>query len=236
MLNFTEQNDFLIERPKLIDWNNDDISDYYGNIPIEEFRELAITGGFEDGADIELIYQHIAKLDSILDIGSAYGRVIKKLIAKKYGGKIYSIERSKNFYNYLIHHYSTRASIFHGSLQNVEFNKKVSAILWMWSGINDFPKEEQLAILQRLSSWLQPGGTIILETLLHTVEPINASFNDENSFTIFSKYGTIYSHKTSAAEVDDYSKKLGFPYTKHIHYKTATQRQRVIHILSHHPI
>ncbi len=217
-------------------WINNDIVSYYENIPIEVFRDLAIQGGFEDGCDIDLVYPYIANTNSIVDIGSAYGRVIRNLLKKGYNGKIIAIERSQNFYNYLKNNYSGKIEIINTGIENIKFKNKVDAILWMWSGINDFSKNEQLPILHLVSSWLKPDGILILETLLHTLKPKNASIDSEKHFIILSEYGTIYSYKTSSDEIESYGEKLGFNYIKHIDYETSTQRQRILHILSRKPI
>lgn len=236
MHSFTKENSSKKEQLKTKRWKNKDSVEFFEKIPIDLFRNWAIEGGFDDGCDVDLIYPYIINTDSLLEIGAAYGRVLKILLKKGYSGKIYAIERSKNFYNYLNKHYSGRATITHTSVQTFEPNNKVDAILWMWSGLGDFSKEEQLPILKRISTWLKPNGFLILETLLHTLKPINATKDQKEYFAIFSKYGTLYNYKPSKSEIYEYGKKLGFRHIKQIDYETVTKRQRILHILTNNSI
>lgn len=217
-------------------WKNEDVSDYYENMPIEVLQDYAFRGGLADGRDVELAYPYIVNTNSVIDLGSAYGRVINHLIKKKYRGEIYAIERSKKFYEYLRKIYPERVRIICVDIKKFSPLEKVDAILWMWSGIGDFSKNEQLSILHHINSWLKPDGIIILETLMHTLEPKNATSNKGKSFIICSDHGTFYGYKPSVDEIQLYGEQLGFKYIKHIDYETATKRHRILHIFSKKPI
>lgn len=236
MSNSANTFDSTIEAIKAIKWRNKDIIDYYENIPVDVLQSFAIKGGFEDGCDIDLAYPYIANTQSLIDAGAAYGRVIKNLVRKGYPGKIYAIERSKNFCKYLNKHYVDKAEIIQADIQYFELTQKVDAILWMWSGIGDFAKDEQLPMLRRMSTWLKKDGIIILETILHTLAPKNVTVNQGQNFIVYSEHGTAYGYKPSPEEIHSYGKQLGFIYIKHINYETTTQRQRVLHIFSNCPI
>jgi hypothetical protein len=217
-------------------WKNTDIIDYYENIPVDVLRDFAISGGFEEGCDIDLAYPYIANTPSIIDAGAAYGRVVKNLVRKNYQGKIYAVERSKNFCKYLNTHYADKAEVIQADIQYFEPSCKVNAILWLWSGIGDFAKNEQLPMLKRMCTWLETDGVIILETILHTVQPKNVTINQGKNFIIYSEHGTAYGYKPSTEEIHNYGEQLGFNYIKHIPYETTTQRQRILHIFSKNPI
>lgn len=221
---------------KFQDWKNKDMRDYYENIPIAELRNFAVKGGFEDGCDIDLAYPYIANTSSLIDAGAAYGRVIKNLVRKGYSGKIYAIERSKNFCKYLNEHFADKAEIIQADIQLFEPTQKVDAILWMWSGIGDFSKDEQLPMLKRMCAWLKADGVIILETILHSLVPKNVTINQDQNFIVYSEHGTAYGYKPSIKELQGYGEQLGFKYIKHINYETTTHRQRVVHIFSKKPI
>lgn len=165
-------------------------------------------------------------------MAGGYGRVTKRLINNGYQGKIHIVERSQCYYEHLIKHYSHRAYITQQDIQHFCPIQKVEAVLWMWSGIGDFSKKEQLSILKRICTWLKPGGTLVLETILHTSVPNNATINEGQSFVIFTEYGTFYGYKVSAEEIQEYGEQLGFKYIKHINYLTPLGRPRVVHILS----
>ncbi|HVV68174.1 MAG TPA: class I SAM-dependent methyltransferase [Gammaproteobacteria bacterium] len=219
-----------------IGWDNKDLIEYYENVPVSVLRDFAIKGGFENGCDIDLIYPYIANTRSIIDVGSAYGRVLNQLILKKYSGKISSIERSKNLYKHLLNKYSKKVNIYNADIRCFHPNAQYEAVLFLWSGIGDFAKSEQLPLLEHMRSWLKPEGIMILDTILNTIVPGNASVNDDNSFILNSAYGTAYGYKPSEKEIDEYGKQLKFKYIKHIPYQTPTQRQRILHIFSNHPL
>src|SRR5579872_830747 len=92
-------------------WKNKDVIKWYKSIPVDLLRGYAVKGGLEDGCDIDIIYPYIANTNSLIEVGSAYGRVLKHLIRKEYPGKIYAVECSENFYNYLRTRYSKNAEI-----------------------------------------------------------------------------------------------------------------------------
>lgn len=217
-------------------WQNEDNNEYYENIPVDVLRGYAINGGFEDGCDIDLIYAYIASTNSVIEPSAAYGRVIKRLIQKGYKGKICAIERSNKFYRHLQKLYKNRAEIIHADIQKYQPLEKVDAILWMWSSISEFPKDQQLPILTHLSSWLKPQGIFIIETILHTLIPNNVSTVQDQTYVVYSNYGTAHGYTPSTEEVHEYAITLGFQYIKHINYKTTTERARILHIFSNSPI
>ena len=137
---------------------------------------------------------------------------------------------------YLKKIYQHKINIIHDSIKNFNPAEKVDAILWMWSGIGDFAKEEQLSILKHVNSWLKSDGVMVLETLLYTLEPTNATNNEGKIFVINSHHGIFYGYKPSVEEMQAYGEQLGFKSIKHIYYKTDTQRDRILHIFSHHRV
>lgn len=214
------------------EWKNKDVIKWYKSIPTELLRDYSIKGGLENGCDIDIVYPFIANTGSLIEVGSAYGRVIKHLIRKGYQGKICGVECSENFYDYLKMHYSEDAEIILSEIQNFRPKSKVDVILWLWSGINDFEKAEHISILKHMCTWLNPNGVFILETLLHTLSPRNALINGDKVFMISTEYGNTYSYKTCKDEIQEYGDKLGFKYIKHIDYETSAHRQRILHFFS----
>jgi phospholipid N-methyltransferase len=201
-------------------------------MPVEAFRDFAVRGGFENGCDIDLFYHHIADKNSVMELGAAYGRVIRYLLEKEYKGTIFAIERSKNFYNHLIKQFGDKAIIFNADMQNFIPPSKIDVILFLWSGISDFAQSEHLKLLAYLVSWLNHGGLLILDTILHTLFPKNVTTAQDQSYIAHSEYGGIARGYTpSKQEVTGYAKRLGLKVIQQIDYKTLTQRERILHIL-----
>ena len=217
---------------KLAQWNNDDNCNFYESIG-RTLQEWAITGGLENGCDIEIIYPRIADKTSIMELGASYGRAIRNILRRNYKGKLYAIERSMSFYNQLLTQFGNKSvDIIHADVKTFTLNIKVDVILMLWSFISEFPKCDQLPILKKITSWLNPGGIVVLETIFHALAPSNANFSKDQNYIIPFEHSNCYGYATSPQETEEYAKQLGAKNITHINYKTDTQRDRVLHILS----
>lgn len=218
---------------KLLDndgWSNDDLIEYFENVPQEVFQAYAIKGGIEEGCDVDLAFPYIAHTKSVMEIGACYGRVLRHLLNKRYTGQIYAIERSHHFFEILEKLYAKKANLINADIQKYHLPGKVDAILWMWSDIASFPKRDQLSVLRNVSSWLSEDGVFILETISHTLTPTNATYAEGQSYVIESEYGMLYGYIPSEEEIHAYAVSLGFQTIEHIHYFTPTGRERILHI------
>jgi SAM-dependent methyltransferase len=213
-------------------WTNKDNSNYYENIPIELLQQYAVIGGFDNGCDVDVVYDdYIAHSKSIIDVGSGYGRVLQHLLDRGYTGKLIAIERSKKFYNFMRNKFSNAIDIFNGSVDDFVCKTPVDIVLWMWSNISEWPQEEQAGELKLLSSFCKPGGFLILDTISHLMTPMNVTAYSTQSYVAETEYGTAYGYIPSLDEIALYAKKIGAVSVKHIPYKTSTGRDRFIHIL-----
>jgi len=213
-------------------WDNTDLSAYYENVPPALFQKYSIKGGLEEGRDIHLAYPYFANAISVMEIGACYGRVIKQILKKGYKGKIYAIERSKRLFSHLKKKYDGKAHLINADIIHFQPEQKFEAILWLWSDISGFPREQQLSVLEHVSSWLADNGVLILETILHTLAPKNATLVNDQFYMIESEYGNLYGYIPSEQEMQSYGEQLGFRNIKHIHYYTSTDRERILHIFS----
>lgn len=212
-------------------WQNSDNSEYYENIPVENLKDFAIRGGFENGCDIDLIFPYISESNSIIEVGAGYGRVLNHLLRKDYKGKLYAVERSKNLFEHLSCHFKNKVNLINADAKYLALVEKVDTILWMWSNISEFPKNEQEAVLNHLSQWLNPNGLLVVETILHTLVPKNVDLVDGQSYIVYSEYGTAYGYTPSSEEIQVYANRIGFKNVNKISYKTDTGRERILHLL-----
>ena len=212
-------------------WNNKDNIGFYENVPIDVLREMAVVGGFENGCDVNLIYPLIENAASILEVGAAYGRVINRLLQNGYDGKVYAIERSSNFYHYLKQSFPAQAEIIHADVMDYQLPFKVDVVLYMWSNISEFPKEQQPDVLKHLSSWINTDGMLIVETSAHTITPQNATHFQNQTYQVNTPYGTGYGYIPSSEEIEEYARKAGFKKIHHLPYKTDRNRERIVHVL-----
>lgn len=214
------------------EWTNEINAAYYEHIPTEIQRNFAEIGGLDTCCDLKQIEQFLFDAKSILEVGAGYGRILNYLINNKFGNKISAIERSSKFYNYLKNNFSNHAEIIYANLMKFQSNDKYDLILWMWSGISDFSKSEQLIALSRLSKHLSKNGLIIIDTFSHKLKPINASASNNQSYTVHVKNCTLYGYIPSPLEMEVYATKINLNSIKYIPYITPAERQRALYILS----
>lgn len=213
-------------------WSNKDNIDYYEHVPVERFRQYAVLGGFETGCDIDIIYDdYLASANSIMDVGAGYGRALQAILDRNYEGKLIAIERSNNFCRYLKKHFSSDTDIFHTDISDFQPITPVDIVLSLWSNISEWPKQEQVGILKKLSTFCIPGGFLILDTISHLIIPLNIKQCSGQSYSSESEYGNTYGYTPSPEEISLYSLKIGARCIRQIPYKTDTGRDRVIHII-----
>lgn len=214
-----------------IKWSHKDNAAFYEVYPPEQQLDHAKKGGLADWSDLKQIAQYLEKADSILELGACNGRVLDFLLMNHYGLEITAIERSKQFFSILEKKYQEKIALFNTDIIDFSAEKKFDLILWMWSGISDFEKSEQLNVLKKYVDFLNPNGKIVLETFLPEVTPLNAE--DYAEQTYIAKIGdhTLRGYVPSLEELMSYAEKLGLLFQQKI-YKTTTGRKRAINILS----
>ncbi|MFU8797676.1 MAG: hypothetical protein ACNA7Y_03140 [Gammaproteobacteria bacterium] len=219
------------EKKEFDQWGNEDNAGYYEKMPVDEFRDHATRAGFEDGCDIELILPYIKNTKSLLDVGAAYGRAIHNLQKRGYLGEIFAIERSQNFFNYLETTFKDSATLFHGDIQYFNFGRKFDVILWLWSNISEWPKNQQAGMLKMLEGLCEKDGFVILDTMSHEYKPLNVTTYSSQAYIVESDYGYAYGYIPTKEEIKSYAAIAGLNVIEQIDYTTATKRNRILHIL-----
>jgi SAM-dependent methyltransferase len=204
---------------------------FYNNLGVEPFKKLAVVGGFNSYKDLELCYPYIKNAQSILELGAGYGRCLDFFIKNNYHGKLIAIEQSEPLIKYLQAHYASKAEIIQKDIKSLELNEKVDVALWMWSGIIDFAKEEQLTTIQKISSFLSQKGKLIIDIPKIGFKTY-ATHEDSQNLHLDSSYGTLDCYIPNEKEMQEISNKSGFKELKIIQYSTPTDKERTIYILS----
>lgn len=129
--------------------------EFYENFPVGKLNgEYALNAGLSNAYELEhpIIKNFVNKLKTILEIGSGEGRIIQWLIDQGYDGKIFAVERSKPFLDYLRKEYSQynnieilEKDIINDSLPGVDLG------LFLWSGILEFDEKDQKILVEKLS-------------------------------------------------------------------------------------
>jgi len=217
--------------------SHDNIWTNYNNIPFYEeaayglLENLAIQGGLNKCCDLELIKPYIINTSSILEVGAGYGRVIEYLLANNFKGKLSAIERGMTFCEIIKNKFHNNINLFQADLLTFQTKEKFQTILWLWSGIADFSKKEQLATLYKLFSFLCENGLLIIDNIPHSVTPLKANSTKKQHINVRLGKENSYLYNVSSEEIIEYAKKIK-AYVKIINYKTNTGRNRIIYLLS----
>jgi SAM-dependent methyltransferase len=204
---------------------------FYNNLGVEPFKKLAVIGGFNSYKDLELCYPYIKDAKSILELGAGYGRCLDFFIENNYKGKLIAVEQSPPLAAHLKKHYSSKAEILQEDIKSLHLNQKVDVALWMWSGIIDFSIEEQLKAVQKISSLVSEKGKLIID-IPKLGYKTYATHENEQKLHLDSSYGTLDCYIPNETEMKEMGDKSGFQELKTMHYKTTTEKERTIYILS----
>ena len=220
--------------PEIIDkWTNADNAYFYENIPVEIMHKYAKKGGFDDCCDVEAIHDYLIDAEHILDLGAGYGRAIKYLSEHFPKAKLTALERSSSFCAYMQEQYHGLVDINQADLNKFIPKEKFNAILWLWANISDFAKEEHIAVLTKIISWLQPKGKLFLDILLDEFKPshLDIEYPDNKNYVAVEDDLTIHGYVPTVHEIKEYAQILKLKIVKEIPFITQTNRHRVIFVL-----
>jgi 2-polyprenyl-3-methyl-5-hydroxy-6-metoxy-1,4-benzoquinol methylase len=214
-----------------LSWNNKSNQDFYEGVSIEQFKEWAKLGGFDEGCDLDLILPHLKKAKTILEVGAGYGRVVGYLLKQNLSAEISAIERSKSLCEYMEKLYGSRADIICGDLGETNFYKKFDVVIWLWSNISDFAKHEHVSTLRRIASWIEKGGVLVTDILLDSFNTERVNASDRNY--VFQDGGRFaHGYLPTKDEILNYATEVGFEKIEAMPYQTNTSRNRCLFMLS----
>lgn len=207
--------------------------DFYNNLGVNVFRDLAIAGGFSTFRDLDQIYPLIKDSKVILEVGAGYGRCIEFLIQKGYKGKIIAIEQSPVLTAHLKENFGHLSNIelLESDVKTLELSEKVDHVLWMWSGIIDFSKEQQIECLCNLARFLEKEGKVIIDIPQIGFQTI-AEHKDTKNLLFDTPYGTLNCYLPDEKDMEEARTAGGYQKVKKLDYETSTQKKRTIYILT----
>jgi trans-aconitate methyltransferase len=223
----------MTETEVVTKWKNSDNSRFYEEVSIEALSDCAKQGGFDDCCDVRAIHEHLAKVDSILDVGAGYGRAIDYLIRNFPNIKLTAIERSSSFCAYMREKYKSLVKIYQKDINDFVPKEQFGAILWLWSNISDFSKDEHIPVLTKIVSWLKPQGKLFLDILLDEFKPntVGIEYPDEQNYVASMEKLTLHGYVTKAPEIRKYVQKLKLKIVQEVPFVTKTNRKRLIFVL-----
>ncbi|MFN7096747.1 MAG: hypothetical protein ACK4PR_04225 [Gammaproteobacteria bacterium] len=216
----------------LLVWNNQTNDSFYENEYTEILlRERAQLVGMDTGEDIQVIYDLIGNQETLLEVGGGYGRVIDCLIAKKFSGKIFVIEKSRILYESLLKKYNKHAIICHDDIITYQPNNKFDVILSLWSGISDFAIEEQGLFIKQLAGLLNSNGKIFLDIFARDQIPMASNQVKNNYYKIVLNGIPANGYIPSEIEIRLYCQESKLYVANIVEYFTNNNIRRLIYIL-----
>ncbi len=212
------------------DWHNKDNIPLYNSMPIDVFYNIAASGDLDTGCDVALLSHYIEKANSILEVGGGYGRVLTHILNQGYSKNLCAIERTEKLARFLQSQFYGRAKIFKSDILQFETTERFDLILWLWTGIAEFAKDEQEQAIAKLASLLTERGHIIIDTVPIDERTINTTQISGQNHIIETAYGIDHCYLTSLGELEKYAKNQGLQLKCHLVYKTRINRQRFLSV------
>ncbi len=203
---------------------------FYTNIGLDPFVELSEKGGFSAFKDLELIDSYIPTDASVLELGAGFGRCLTYFSGKGHKGKLTGVEFSLPLVEYLRGKFSNTVEILNADIKTLKLTQKYDVALWMWSGIIDFSREEQLNACKGLFELLNQGGRLFIDVPRMGIQTI-ANHIDSQNVVLTTSYGEIHAFIPNDADMEKIRKFSGFQKVVKMDYSTSTDKKRTIYIL-----
>ncbi len=229
-----ESNDQYKSEPKAENhiWHNQDNINFYEGVTVEGLKQLAVKAGLTNACDVTALKSYWENADSVLDVGAAYGRVVKGLLSNGYKGKITAIERSHTFCHYLSEKFQDNITLLNiDSADYYTTQSHFDTILFLWSGLADYSVAEQPVIVKKLSQLLNRNGYLIIDTMPMNIKPLHTTQFASQSFSTQIKNETVYTYEAKTAEIRQYAQKCKLSFVELIHCKTDNGRMRWLYVL-----
>lgn len=212
-------------------WTNKDNKAFYEKVPIGYFIDVATQGGLDDGNDILAIKHYIKNTGSILEVGAGYGRVIENLLKQGFCGHLTAIERNPVLCKHLQENFGEKIEIICHDILHTTLTNKYDLILWMWTGICEFSKDEQPLVINLLSNSLNANGLLVIDVVPIECTTQNSLDKDKHNRIITTSYGNNYCYLPDSSEIDEYARYSGLKQREIIAYQTKTNKTNYLYIL-----
>lgn len=212
-------------------WLNIDNAELYEKMPLDFFKNFAIQGGLDSCNDVAAIKGYINNAGSILEIGAGYGRVINFILQQNYSGKITAIERNNKLYKHLEQGYSNKVTLVNADIQQMKLTNKYDLMLWMWTGICEFSKPEQQAVIKLLADYLAPKGFLIIDIVPIEFKTQNTVDSDQHNRVIPTPFGNDYGYFPDHSEMMEYIDNANLALHEQRIYHTSTNKEDHLYII-----
>lgn len=217
------------EKPLRVETDmNDNNVAFYRKIKIDRFREIAALLGFHTGIDLDVLLPHIRHAKVLIELGVGFGRVIKALLDRDFGGKIIGIERSPELFQFLKTQFPPSVQLFEQNIRHFEIGQNADAILYMWSGILELSLHEQHEAVRHFSQKLNPKGILVLE-IPRQVKYMGVSVGNQN-LKVETEWGVLDAFLPTHEQMLELVEIGGFESLKVIDYQTVADLSRAMYL------
>ena len=211
----------------VMSWVNKNNGQYTADV-LEQWASL---GGLNSCPDLLAIADYITPAKTILEVGAGLGRVINFLTNTYPQKKITAIEKNPALCELLMKKQNS-VEIITADIMTLHTKKNFDLILWLWSGLTDFAKQEQLNAVSHVASLLHKEGRLLIETFPHDAIPANGSLTTSSQhYVLHTDTHDLFGYIPSPDEMADYAKASGLIIEKIIRYTTDSGRNRLIYAL-----
>lgn len=204
--------------------------DFYEKISPDKFHYFSDIIGMDVCNDVSVVYPLIQNAEHIIELGSGYGRVIENVLERGFKGKITAVERSNTYCKFLIESFKSKINVSHQDIKQIQFEEKVDAILWMWSGITELNPVEAFKAVKRCHNILKPNGYMFIEAPYQSLHYVG-QLGEQKIVKVETEFGTLQAYMTDENEVREYAERCGFNKFELKTYKTGKDVERVVYIL-----
>jgi precorrin-6B methylase 2 len=212
-------------------WLNADNAELYEKMPLDFFMRMAAQGGLDTCNDVAAIESYINKASSILEIGAGYGRVIEFILKQNYNGQITAIERNYKLYQHLERLYSNKVTLVNADIQQVKLTSKYDLMLWMWTGICEFSKPEQQAVIKMLADYLAPNGFLIIDIIPIEFKTQHTIAYDKHNRIVSTPFGSDYGYFPDHFEIMEYIDNANLALHEQRVYYTSTNKEDHLYVI-----
>lgn len=204
-------------------WRNVDNQDFYDHA---DPARLADDAGLADGVDLDVAQRFFSDREAqVLEVGAGSGRIVRMLLAQGFS-RVHAVERSAWAESVRAEHDAAiadgRLTLHAQDLMALDVPERFTTILWLFSGITDFARTEQLAALTVLSRHLRPGGRLIID-----LPDTQAAHEAPRRIEGLWRDGYV----PSPREMSEYKIRLGFSAGTVVQYLTRTDEARMLYVL-----
>jgi hypothetical protein len=132
------------------------------------------------------------------------------------------------FFKILKKKFETTVDIQHVNIKNYKTKHRFDCILWLWGGIADFSKQEQLIVLRKLKTLLTNTGILLFDSIPIKIKPLTSTSLLDGNYRISMGEGVLQECIPSLDEIKFYANELKFKKFEQLKYRTSTNRNRIM--------